>query len=57
MDINDLRAASTLLAFIAFIGIVWWAYRRRSREGFEEAAHLPFADDEQHDRTVGGRRE
>jgi len=57
VDINDLRAASTLLAFIAFIGIVWWAYRGRSRKGFEEAAHLPFADDSQHDRTVGGRRE
>jgi cytochrome c oxidase cbb3-type subunit 4 len=57
MDINDMRAVSTLLAFIAFIGIVWWAWRGRSRKGFDEAAQLPFADDEQHDRTVGGRRE
>lgn len=55
MDVNDMRALSTLLAFIAFIGIVWWAYRRRSQKGFDEAARLPFADDEQHNRTVGGR--
>jgi cytochrome c oxidase cbb3-type subunit 4 len=56
MDVNDMRALSTLLAFIAFIGIVWWAWRRRSQKGFDEAARLPFADDEQHDRTVRGRR-
>jgi cytochrome c oxidase cbb3-type subunit 4 len=55
MDVNDLRAASTVLAFIAFVGIVWWAWHHRSRKGFEEAARLPFADDEDHDRTVRGR--
>jgi cytochrome c oxidase cbb3-type subunit 4 len=47
MDINDLRAAITLLAFIAFLGIVFWAYHRKSRRGFDEAAQLPFADDTQ----------
>ena len=26
MDINLLRAAVTLAAFAAFLGIVWWAY-------------------------------
>jgi len=53
--INDLRVASTVLAFVAFIGIVWWAWHRRSQKGFDEAARLPFADDEEHDRTVRGR--
>ncbi|MBS1163360.1 MAG: cytochrome oxidase [Burkholderiaceae bacterium] len=57
MDVNDLRALSTVLAFTAFIGIVWWAWHRKSQKGFEEAARLPFADDEQHDRTLGSRRE
>jgi len=45
MDINDMRAAITLLAFITFIGIVLWAYHAKSRRGFDEAANLPFADD------------
>jgi cytochrome c oxidase cbb3-type subunit 4 len=45
LDINLLRATITVLAFIAFLGIVWWAYHRKSRKGFDEAANLPFADD------------
>lgn len=44
MDINLLRSVMTVLAFVCFAGIVWWAYRRRSEKGFEEAARLPFAD-------------
>ncbi len=45
MDINDMRSIVTVLSFVTFIGIVWWAYSRRSRRRFEEAARLPFADD------------
>ena len=37
MDVNDLRALATVLAFAAFIGIVWWAWHRNSQKGFEEA--------------------
>ena len=46
MDINDLRAAFTLLAFVAFIGIVWWAYSDRRKITYEAAARLPLDDDE-----------
>jgi cytochrome c oxidase cbb3-type subunit 4 len=45
MDINDVRAAITLLAFVSFLGIVFWAYHRKSRRNFDEAAQLPFAED------------
>jgi cytochrome c oxidase cbb3-type subunit 4 len=55
MDANDLRALGTLLALVAFVGIIWWAWHRKSQRRFEEAARLPFADDEVHDRTLGGR--
>jgi len=44
MDINTMRTIVTVLAFVSFIGIVWWAYHRRSKHGFDEAARLPFAD-------------
>ena len=45
MDINDLRSLLTVVAFAAFLGIVWWAYSGRARSGFEEAARLPFDED------------
>ena len=45
MDINDLRSLITVLAFIAFIGIVWWAYSDRRKATYAEAAMLPLDDD------------
>ena len=42
MDINDLRVVMTVLAFVVFIGIVVWAYSRKRKRDFEEAANLPF---------------
>jgi len=35
MDINDLRIAVTLASFVAFLGIVLWAYRPKRREALE----------------------
>ncbi|WP_293996156.1 cbb3-type cytochrome oxidase subunit 3 [Sphaerotilus sp.] len=49
MDIvNDLRSFATVGFFLLFLGIVAWAYASRNRSGFEEAAALPFLDDDQH---------
>ena len=45
MDINDLRSLFTVLAFVAFIGIVWWAYSDRRKQTYDEAAMLPLDDD------------
>lgn len=45
MDINTLRGVATLLAFSAFLGICLWAFSSRNKPRFDEAAHLPFADD------------
>jgi cytochrome c oxidase cbb3-type subunit 4 len=44
MDLNTARAILTAIAFVTFLGIVWWAYHRKSRTMFDEAAQLPFAD-------------
>jgi cytochrome c oxidase cbb3-type subunit 4 len=46
MDINLLRAVITVLSLLAFIGIVWWAWGRTRQARFDEAARLPFADDD-----------
>jgi cytochrome c oxidase cbb3-type subunit 4 len=45
MDINSLRALSTVLVFFAFIAVCWWAYAPKRRKRFAEAALLPFAED------------
>jgi len=46
MDINTVRGITTALALIAFIGVVIWAWSKRRKKDFDEAANLPFADDE-----------
>ena len=45
MDINDLRSIITVLAFLALMGIVWWAYSDRRKQTYDEAARLPLDDD------------
>ncbi len=49
MDINDLRSIVTVVGLLCFLGIVWWAYSKRSQQGFEEAANLPFAEHDDRD--------
>lgn len=52
MDINDLRGLSTVFLMITFIGVCIWAYSKKRKREFDEAANLPFADDEMNERTV-----
>jgi cytochrome c oxidase cbb3-type subunit 4 len=47
MDVNDLRSAVTVLMLLSFVGIAAWAWSRRRRDAFDEAASLPLAEDEQ----------
>ena len=37
---------SRVLGLVLFLGIVAWAWSARRRDGFDEAAQLPFLDDE-----------
>ncbi|MBV2235212.1 MAG: cbb3-type cytochrome c oxidase subunit 3 [Sterolibacterium sp.] len=46
MDTNDLRAVLTVLMLVIFIAIVWWAYSSRRQQAFDEAAHLPFTEED-----------
>jgi len=52
MDINDIRGLSTVLVMVAFLGICWWAFSPSRKKKFDDAADLPFADEENHDRSV-----
>ncbi|MEE4184800.1 MAG: cbb3-type cytochrome c oxidase subunit 3 [Gammaproteobacteria bacterium] len=48
MDAGLLRGLYTLFMFIAFIGIVWWAWSSRRKADFDAAASLPLEDDDGH---------
>lgn len=54
MDINDLRSIITLMGFLCFLGICAWAYSNHAKSGFEEAAQLPFTDDDVPAGPAGG---
>lgn len=56
MDINDLRVVLLVLAFIAFIGICVWAYSRKRKRDFDEAARLPFSGKEFGENDAAGKR-
>lgn len=44
--VSDARSAITLLCMLTFLGIIVWAYSARRKNDFEEAAMLPFADED-----------
>jgi cytochrome c oxidase cbb3-type subunit 4 len=46
MDINDFRAITLLVVIVFSLGVVKWAYGKQSKQGYEEAANLPFAEDD-----------
>lgn len=52
MDINTLRGISTVVMFIAFIGLCWWAFSRKQKPQFDEAANLPFEDEPLNENTL-----
>lgn len=52
MDINDLRGMSTLFLLVSFIGLCFWAYSKKRKTTFDDAANLPFADEELNRRTM-----
>lgn len=55
MDIGTFRGLITLVLLIAFLGLVWWAYSKRRKPDFDEAANLPFADEDQDELLYSGK--
>lgn len=44
MDTSTLlHSIMTLITFITFLGIVFWAWSRKRKPEFDEAANAPFA--------------
>lgn len=46
MDFGLIGSAVTVIFFLLFVGIVWWAYHKDNRDKYEQAGRLPFEEDE-----------
>jgi len=44
-DVNTWRSLITVLSLVLFLGVIAWTMNRRRLPAFDEAAHLPFADE------------
>ena len=47
---------TTVLTFVAFLGIVAWAYSRGRKQAFDEAANAPFALPDEVDEASRGKQ-
>jgi cytochrome c oxidase cbb3-type subunit IV len=45
MDLNTLRILATIVSFVVFVGILFWAWKNRKTKDFKDAANLPFKED------------
>ena len=45
MDSNSIGAIVTVVFFLLFIAIIWWAYSKKNKKRFDEAAQLPFEEE------------
>ncbi|MCA3130356.1 MAG: cbb3-type cytochrome c oxidase subunit 3 [Rhodocyclaceae bacterium] len=51
-----IRAGMTVVMFLVFVGIVWWAYGPARRRRFEEDARIALDDDQPPHGREPGRR-
>lgn len=57
MDYGTFRGIFTLVLLVLFIVIVIWAFSKRSKNKFDEAANAIFEDENVHHNTVGDKEE
>jgi cytochrome c oxidase cbb3-type subunit 4 len=46
MDSGTIGAIVTVVFFLLFIAISWWAFSRKNKKRFDEAARLPFEEND-----------
>ena len=47
MDYITWRSFYTVLVFVLFIGVVWWAFSKGAKKRFDEAANSIFDEDKE----------
>ncbi|MGB9149729.1 MAG: CcoQ/FixQ family Cbb3-type cytochrome c oxidase assembly chaperone [Burkholderiales bacterium] len=55
MDMNIVRSVVTVVSFLAFLAILFWALAPKRKASFDEAARLPFADGDESDVEIKER--
>jgi cytochrome c oxidase cbb3-type subunit IV len=50
--VSDARSIITVISMLTFIGIVLWAYSTRRKNDFDEAAMLPFNEEDDLNKTT-----
>ena len=50
--VSDARSIITVISMLTFIGIVLWAYSMRRKNDFDEAAMLPFNEEDDLNKTT-----
>lgn len=46
MDQAIIGSIFTVIVFIAFVGVLYWAFTSRNKARFDEAANIIFEDDD-----------
>lgn len=46
MSIATFHSIWTVVLFVSFFGVVWWAFGKNRKARFEEDANLVFADEQ-----------
>ncbi|WP_022943664.1 CcoQ/FixQ family Cbb3-type cytochrome c oxidase assembly chaperone [Pseudoalteromonas ruthenica] len=52
MDYGTFRGILTLVIMVLFIVIVLWAFSKRSKKRFDDAANSVFEDENKHQNTI-----
>ncbi|KAB2824706.1 CcoQ/FixQ family Cbb3-type cytochrome c oxidase assembly chaperone [Aliivibrio sp. S4TY2] len=47
MDAGTIHAIWTVILFLSMVGIIFWAYSKKQKARFDEAANLVFADEQE----------
>lgn len=55
MDLGIIRGTGTLILFLSFVALCVWAWSPAQRRRFEEAARVPFLDDDLSPELKAGR--
>lgn len=46
MDYGTWRGFYTVLVFVLFIAVIWWAYSKKRKQNFDDAANSIFEEDD-----------
>jgi cytochrome c oxidase cbb3-type subunit IV len=52
IDINSVRSIVTVVSLLLFVALMVWTWQRKRKNGFEEAAMLPFLDSQSADSDI-----